>query len=369
LEPFKNLLGEAAAKSIARALKRADASFDSQAFLKNISKELEPLELKQRMVFLKARLHQVLPSDPKKSFPILVKALKRDDQDELGLSGFQVWPLTRYVAEYGLDSFDLAMKSLQTMTKVFTAEFDIRPFLIHHEDKTLKLLNQWTENPSEHVRRLVSEGTRPLLPWGERLPSFVAKPEKTWHLLEKLKNDPALYVRKSVANHINDHSKNHGDWVVKRLNAWKAEAKRDKDVAWIIRHSTRTLVKKCHKGALELHGIKASPVEIVQTKILNSRIEIGETLRIQIKLLNPSLKDASVILDQELLLLKSNGKHQAKVFKGKKLTLKPKEALSFELLLPIRPVTVRKYYTGKHYWIALLNGAKQKQLEFWLKAS
>lgn len=367
MEPFKNLLNEKAAKNIARALTRADTSFDSRAFLKGIEGALEPLELKQRVVLLKSRLHSVLPSDPNKSFPLLVEALKKDENDEVGLSSFLVWPLTRYVADHGLEQFDLSMKSLRAMTKVFTAEFDIRPFLMHYEQRTLGLLKKWANDPSEDVRRLVSEGTRPLLPWGERLPRFVKDPELTWVLLDSLRNDSSEYVRKSVANHINDHSKNHGDWVVERLKVWHQETERNTHLKWIIRHATRTLVKKGHKGALELHGVKASPIKIVNSKVLSRKIKLGESLRVQVEVFNPSTSSALLILDHEISFLKSNGKHQPKVFKGKKLELNPKETLKIECQIPIRNVTVRKHYPGKQNWSALLNGEKQDSHEFLLE--
>jgi 3-methyladenine DNA glycosylase AlkC len=364
MEPFKNLLNENAVIQICRALKRVDPKFPSEAFLKGIQKELEPLELKQRVILIQSKLSLHLPADRKKSFHVLQGALKQDSEDLVGVSGFLVWPFTQYVMEHGLDDFELSMKALHSMTQVFTAEFAIRPFLIRHEDLTLKRLSEWIDDESEHVRRLVSEGTRPLLPWGQRLPQFIKYPELTWPFLERLKHDSSEYVRKSVANHINDHSKNHGDWVVKKLKKWKKEENLGESVHWIIRHGTRTLVKQGHLGALSLHGVEEIEFKNIKVKLLNKEVRIGEVLEVRFKIRNPLAKKVKVIVDSQILFLKSNGKHSPKVFKGKVLTLEAEESVTLELRIPLKQVTTRKYYVGKQGYVLLINGIRQKELWF-----
>lgn len=358
MEPLKNLLDAKAAERIAVALNRAFPSFSKTEFLRDIKKELEPLELKGRMHLLKSRLEITLPSEPKKSFPILLDAIKQDEEDEEGVSGFLTWPLTEYVAERGLKDFELSMKALHRMTQVFTSEFAIRPFLIHHEPRTLKQLLNWTEDENHHVRRLASEGSRPLLPWGQRLPEFVKNPEKTWPILEALKHDPSKYVQKSVANHINDHSKNHADWVVKRLKPWKKSA--SNSVEWIIRHGTRTLIKKGHAGVLALHGIETVDFENVRIKILTPKVKVGQALEIELGLTNPLKRELRVIVDCQILFLKANGAHIPKVFKGKTVDLAPNEKRKLNLTLPLRSVTTRRYYSGRHGCALLINGSLQK---------
>lgn len=363
MEPFKNKLGEHAAQQIAHAISRAHPKFDQKLFLKNLKQELEPLELKARMILLQQRLQKTLPADPHKSFAILIKSLQKNDSDKIGLSGFLVWPLTHYVTELGLDHFDLSMDALYQMTQVFTAEFAIRPFLIRHPQKTLKQLHTWINDSNEHVRRLVSEGSRPLLPWGQRIPEFVLEPKKTWPLLEVLKLDPSEYVRKSVANHINDHSKNHGDWVVKQLESWNKKHSKHKDVQWIIRHGTRTLVKKGHVQALALHGVNACALDVSQ-KVVTKKVRLGEFLKVQVTLRNTSKAAALVIVDHELLLLKASGRTSPKVFKGAKLTLQSGETRTLDLQVRIKKVTTRKYYAGKQGWTARVNGKVLKPLPF-----
>lgn len=364
MEPFKNLLNAAAAKKIANAVKRGYPDFRSDVFLKNIANELEPLELKQRMILLQERLTKNLPDDQIKSFAILKGALKKHDSDATGLSGFHVWPLTHFVAVNGLEHHALALDALYHMTQVFTAEFAIRPFLIEHEKETLKVLEIWAHDKSDHVRRLVSEGTRPLLPWGQRLPAFVKNPDRTWNLLEKLKSDPSKYVQKSVANHINDHSKNHPDWLVRKLKTWHKEKAAPASIGWIIRHGTRSLVKQGHAGALALHGITPIQFKNVSVKIKTPKVRLGEALEVELKLTNPLKTKVAVVVDCQILLLKANGLHSPKVFKGKKVELAANESQKIALRFPLRPVTTRQYYKGKHGCVLLVNGLTQKQLWF-----
>lgn len=366
-EPFKNWMGAGAAKKIALAISRAHPEFDIARFLKGIGSELEPLELKGRMHLLKQRLIAGLPKEPKDSFPILIAALKQSESDDVGVEGFITWPFTHFVADQGQDDFDLSMQALHRMTQVFTAEFAIRPFFLKQEERTLKQFEKWLSDPSEHVRRLVSEGSRPLLPWGEKLPGFIAAPEKTWRLLERLRNDPSEYVRKSVANHINDHSKNHGDWVIQKLKPWFTESAQDPNLRWIIRHATRTLVKKGHTGALALHGVKRGKIAVLSQKVLTPKISIGGKLRVSIQLRNDESKAAKIILDCEVGFLKANGKQSPKVFKGRTLNLKAGEKVALDIDLPMRKVSTRKYYKGKQGFAFLVNGLRQKSMGFELR--
>lgn len=214
MEPFKNMINEQVAQQTAKAIARNYPDFNQKNFLKGMGEALAHLELKDRVIFQANRLRDFLPADIKKSLKILKGAIKQNEKDAIGLSGFSIWPLTEYVARFGLDEFDLSMEVLKEMTKVFTSEWAVRAFFIHDEKRALKFFKSWVNDKNEHVRRLVSEGSRPLLPWGQKLHSFVKDPMLSWDLLEQLKNDESEYVRKSVANHVNDHSKNHPDILV-----------------------------------------------------------------------------------------------------------------------------------------------------------
>lgn len=366
MEPFKNWLSETAAQKISVAFRVVHPSFDRRKFLAGYGTAIEPLGLKERMHVLKERLYQQLPQDPDDLFPLLVQSLK-SPANPRGLEGFTVWPLTQIIAERGLDHFPLAMESLKAMTRVFTGEFAIRPLIIQHEKKALKLLSQWARDPDPHVRRLVSEGTRPLLPWGQKLPRFAEDPTLTWPLLEVLRLDESAYVRKSVANHINDLAKHHPDFVVKHLLAWQKAAPQHKELQQLIRHATRTLVKRGHGKALELHGVKAAKLTVSRVKIESPNLCLGQTLEVTLTIRNDEMQSVRCVVDHSLSLLRANGQCNEKVFKGCVLTLQAGEKRTINLKLPIKPVTTRRYYTGTHYWSPKVNGASQKPLRFHLQ--
>ena len=364
MEPFKNWLGFKAAERIAQALHRSKPSFSKRDFLAGLEKELAPLELKGRMRLLKSRLKALLPSDPRQSIPHLMEALRQSPEDKVGLAQFEVWPLTQYVADEGQAHFELSMEALKAMTKVFSSEFAIRSFLIQQESKTLAQLQAWTEESNEHVRRLVSEGSRPLLPWGEKLPGFVKDPSKTCQLLEQLRMDPSRYVRKSVANHINDHTKHHADWVIHRLSRWRKDHSQSEEIDWIIRHGTRTLVKKGHSAALRLQGVFPSAIVLNRWRVLTPKVRLGRSLGLEAILHNPGKKSAKAIVDIELQLRGSRDQTRSKVFKGIHRIIEASQMATFRMNIPLKAVTTRRYYSGDQGCRLLVNGCLSAALSF-----
>ena len=367
MEPFKNLFNPTIAEKISIAIKRNYSQFNTKAFLHEIGTALEALELKERVSYISNRLYSFLPQDPQISIPLLVKALKQNSDDSIGIDGFAIWPFTHFISVYGLKEFDLSMSALKEMTKLFTSEFAVRIFFIQDQKRTLKYFKIWQSDESEHVRRLVSEGSRPLLPWGQKLHSFVENPELTWSLLEKLKNDPSEYVRKSVANHINDHSKNHPDYVIDKLLKWHFSKSITPELTWVIKHASRSLIKKGYKKAFILHGVEDSKIKVIDQKIINKKIKLGESLNVLVSLKNLSKKSAAIILDHEIHFLKSNNKHSVKVFKGRKISLNSGEIIHVKMSIPIKFVTTRVYYPGEQFWNIKINGIGQIPQSFSLK--
>ncbi len=211
---FKNWINAGLVARMAKHIEFHYPEFDSKAFNK-LSSQLPALEMKPRMKLICDFLKTHLPEDYTTALDILIAATVKPALKVAPLESFDLWAFTEYVHRYGMKDFDESMKALHEFTQRFTAEFAIRPFLIQEETKTLKVLHMWTQDPNPHVRRLVSEGSRPRLPWGEQLKSFIKNPAPTIELLEKLKYDDELYVRKSVANHLNDISKDHPKLAVK----------------------------------------------------------------------------------------------------------------------------------------------------------
>jgi 3-methyladenine DNA glycosylase AlkC len=180
--------------------------------IKRIKNELLKLELKPRVRLIARELKKTLPSDYRKALKVLMKITR-----EQKLTGFELWPATEFIQAHGLDDIDESLEALYELTQKFTAEFGIRPFINTHGDVIYKKLAKWKSDPSEHVRRWLSEGTRPRLPWGEKLQAAVRDPESGLRILEHLKFDASLYVRKSVGNHLNDIAKDHPELVVETL--------------------------------------------------------------------------------------------------------------------------------------------------------
>jgi 3-methyladenine DNA glycosylase AlkC len=205
-------------------------------------------------------LRQYLPEKFSTAVEILLASLTPPltRTDDLGLAVFFYLPHVCFIAEYGLepkengghDPFEISMQAQYELTKRFSAEFSIRPFLIRQQERTLSRLLDWTSDPDPHVRRLCSEGTRPRLPWATRIPAFIANPDPVFPILEALKCDQSLYVRRSVANHLGDIAKDHPEKVFAICERWLSGA--TSEVKWLIRHALRHPAKKGDKSALQL---------------------------------------------------------------------------------------------------------------------
>jgi 3-methyladenine DNA glycosylase AlkC len=374
MEPFKNLINEKTAKGIELILQKNGIEIDRKKFLKACSSELHALELKARVIFIADLLHEEFEKKKlsyKKIGNALEKAFLQEQIKPSGhIIGFQAWPILEYVAKYGIKELDISQRILKAATVVFTSEFAVRPFLKEYEKDMLDFMFDCSQDKNEHIRRLASEGTRPLLPWGMKLESFVLNPHKTMPILENLKSDESLYVRKSVANHLNDHSKHNSEMVLKVLKKWKKEfaPKHPKhaEVSWIIKHALRTLIKKNHPEAFSLIGIKPSKIDILSASIKKSKIKLGQVLEVEVVLINREKDEVNFVLDHDIHLLKQNGSHNIKCFKGTKGILAKGETKKLTLNIPIKAVTTRKYYSGKHFWCVKINGNLGENLSFQL---
>jgi 3-methyladenine DNA glycosylase AlkC len=240
------------------------------------------------------------------------------------------------------------------MTKRFSSEFGIRFFLLHDAARCMPVLQAWTRDPDEHVRRLVSEGTRPRLPWAMQLPMFIADPSPALPLLEALRDDPSEYVRRSVANHLNDIAKDHPDLVAGLAARWLEGATPQR--AKLVRHACRTLVKKGHPGALAALGHGRPAVRLDGIEVLTPQVHLGEALVFAVSLRSEADGDQELVVDYVIHHRKANGKTSPKVFKWKRLRLGAGEAHGAERRHPIRPITTRVYYGGEHIVELQVNG-------------
>ncbi|MGK0443025.1 MAG: 3-methyladenine DNA glycosylase AlkC [Pseudohongiellaceae bacterium] len=357
MELMKNGLAKPAVKRIAFALSQVNNDFNSAQFIKEAMEDIEALELKERVNHLITILHQHLPSDFTKAARQLKKipTVWNYGSPDDALRGFAAWPIIDYVGVYGLQYPEVAMATLKKLTPLFSAEFAIRPLLLTHPDYCQKLLTQWMEDKDEHVRRLVSEGTRPRLPWGMQLKPRIKDPSPNLPLLNHLKNDCSLYVRRSVANHLNDIAKDHPNKVIEICSEWYPKA--NEEVKWVIKHATRTLVKAGHPEVFSLLGYtKKLSVTKPTLKLENTNIQLGESLRFELTLQSTAKRQQKMVVDFAIHFIKANGQQKAKVFKLKSLELAANESVTLTKNHPIKAITTRKYYAGLHKIEILLNG-------------
>ena len=366
--PMKDGLDVSALKRLARNLHRAHARFPHKAFVRDASQGLANLELKERVQHVIAVLAIHLPDDFERAVNILLKAAQdwdRGDPDD-PLRGFAAWPVIDYVAVYGLQQPEIALPALRQLTGLFSAEFAIRPFITTYPKQTLKTLKEWTDDPDEHVRRLVSEGTRPKLPWASRLPEFERNPKPVLTLLEKLKDDPSEYVRRSVANNLNDIAKDHSDLVIEVCRRWLRKPTPQRE--WIVRHATRTLVKAGHPGVWELLGYATTPqVQFERLQVQQQTFQLGDDLVFTGMLQSKANQSQRLVVDYAIHHMKANGQTKPKVFKLTTLSLAPGEQVKISKRHPFRQITTRQYYAGKHTVEVLVNGQSLAECHFQLK--
>jgi 3-methyladenine DNA glycosylase AlkC len=364
-EPLKNSFGPDVPVRIADMVERVFPEFDRELFLQSALDGYGELELTPRARHISDALAQVLPSDRDRAIRIIVDSLGPEiGWDELtGMESFLFLPYVFFVADHGLDCFETSMRAQYVLTKRFTAEFSIRAFIERYPKETLERLGEWARDPNVHVRRLVSEGTRPRLPWAARLPSFQEDPSPVLELLEVLKDDRDEYVRRSVANNLNDISKDHPELVVEVTSRWWLEASEDRKR--LVRHALRTLVKAGNAGALAVLGFSAdSPIEIRAASCTPDVIEIGEKVRIEVDLENTSDQDAGALIDLRIYFVKANGSTSPKVFKGAELTLEARGVATVRKLISLAQHTTRKHYAGAHRVEVMINGVAHPGAEF-----
>mgnify|MGYP006072488971 CR=1 FL=1 len=258
--PLKNLLGKEAAECLANNMLLVYEDLDAKSFCQLALDSLEQLSIMQRGQQFAKVLHQHLPDHYQTAIDIILASLTAplSKTENNGLAVFFYLPHNSFVAMYcldpsfnqGKDPFEISMKAQYELTKRFSSEFSIRPFLIHEQQRTLTHLVEWTSDNDPHVRRLCSESTRPRLPWAVKIPSFIDDPSPTLTILETLKDDACLYVRRSVANHLSDIAKEHLSLVLDVCQQWLVDASNDR--RWLIRHALRHPAKKGDNNAIKL---------------------------------------------------------------------------------------------------------------------
>ena len=306
------------------------------------------LELKDRIKTVAEKSHEFLPSDYSQTTKILIKAASHLDE-------FHNWILTEYIRIYGVKHFDDSIYALRELTKHGTAEFAIRVFVNNYTDKMIRVFDHWAKDKNHHVRRLAAEGSRPRGVWVEHIDSFKRDPQPVIKLLKKLRADESLYVRKAVANNLNDISKDHPETVIKIASQWKKEKNRHTD--WIIKHGCRSLIKKGYPAVFPLFGFTSKPkIEIEKFKFKKKKIALNDSIEIEFLINSNSSKTQKLAIDYKLHYMKKNGKLLPKVFKISEKNLQPSKSLPIILKHKFKNNSTRKHYAGKHQIELMING-------------
>lgn len=367
---FKHQLGFDRVRSIAEALAAGSSEFDQVAFLSRAGQELEEMELKARVRHVIACLEKTLPQPFPRAISVILAAIELDGNVRQGdariLRGFAAWPLIDYVGEHGLEYRDLSLRAMSDMTERFSAEFAVRPFLDRFPAETLAVLATFATHENEHVRRLVSEGTRPLLPWGMHLTRFRKDPAPVVALLETLKRDSSEYVRRSVANNLNDIAKDHPAVVVEVCARWTGEGVDPR----LIRRALRTLVKRGDRRALAILGFDASlSVEVSAFRLTPRSVREGQTVTIHFEITSAADRTQRLNVDYAVHFVKANGGRSAKVFKLGVFELQPGQGRTVRKKHSMKRVTTRVHYPGTHTVELLVNGNSLASADFELESS
>lgn len=361
-EPFKNLINPALVRACGEHLQRAWRDFDRRSFERRALAGLDALEMKARAMQIADALEATLPPDFDRAAGIIESALAPaatgDELDfaitDAGLAGWIGWPLGEFIARRGQAAPARGLQALHALTQRFTGEFAIRPYLVNHFDLSLRTLARWQHDPSPHVRRLVSEGSRPRLPWGLQIKALIADPTPTLPLLRTLQDDGSEYVRRSVANHLNDIAKDHPGVVADWLDAHLPGATPERRA--LLRHASRTLVKKGDPRVLTAWGLGQAFKGEAEFSVSPKRVAVGGGVVLSLTLRSTSGKPQTLAIDYVVHHVKANGSTSPKVFKGWQLVLAPRESRMLAKKHSLRPITTRVYHPGEHRVDVQVNG-------------
>ncbi len=373
-EAFKNWINVDVISGVAAHFIKHNPRFDQQGFVALASDNLDALELKARMAQVTQAMIEYLPEDFERAGKIILNSLGPplgDDlsagkTDDLGIGGWVVICMADYVALQGHDHFALSMELLKALTQRATSEFSVRAFLLSSKkEQTLAMLSDWASDTNPHVRRLVSEGTRPRLPWATQLPDFIKDPAPVLSLLEQLKDDDSEYVRRSVANNLNDIAKDHPDRVAEIAQKWMKGASVNRQR--LVKHACRTLVKNGHKKTLRVLGYGPPKLEPVDIENNTSKLQLGQALEFTVSLRSKSTRSQSLVIDYAIHHQKANGTLSPKVFKWKTISLSPAKEVVISKKHAIKKITTRKYYAGEHKLELIINGVSMCIVDFELE--
>ena len=359
-ELLKNKYNEESIRELASRIQAVYHPFQADDFVRGVMDGTwESLELKARMRQIAVNLGNYLPADYGQALGVLDQVAAGYPE---GFNDFTLMCFPDFVEVYGQDErhWDLSMAALERYTVFSSSEFAVRPFIINHEARMMEQMSAWARHANEHVRRLASEGCRPRLPWGQALPRFQKDPSPVLAILEQLKADPSLYVRKSVANNLNDISKNHPELVARIARDWYG---RDERTDWIVKHGCRTLLKKGNREVMDLFGFSdPGSVKVYGFALGAASVAIGQELAFSFTVETEAA--AKVRLEYGVDYQKANGRRNRKIFQISELSLKERTKKAYTKIHSFADVSTRKHYPGVHSVTLIVNGTERGTRDF-----
>lgn len=338
----------------ADVLKKQYSKFEKKKFTKLIfDNNFDNIELMAKMHHVTESLRPVLPVSDPKGLTVLTKVAPK-------VKGFEAICLPDFVEKYGLDNWDESLKALALFTKYSTSEFAIRPFIIKNEKKAMAFMKSKAKDKDKNVRRFASEGCRPRLPWAMALPNLKKDPSSIIPILEILKNDESEFVRRSVANNLNDISKDHPNLILKLCKKWSGESEK---TDWIIKHACRTLLKSGNSSAMRLFGFgDPKNISITNLKLDKKKIKIGQKIEFSYQLDVDGNKKSKIRLEYIITFAKANNKYSKKVFKISEKIYAP-DKYDLTKNHSFANLSTRKHYPGKHQIAIIVNGVEKTKID------
>jgi len=359
---IKNIYSRSFFEKFATVVAEVLADFNREKFMASIFiPEFEHMEWKQRMKHTTAVLHEFLPKEFPAAVGIIEKIIEKLRQKSSGEDALVYMFFPDYIETYGLDDFKTSVKALEFVTQFISCEFAVRPFIIKYGDLMMVEMQRWSRHPSHKVRRFASEGSRPRLPWAMAIPALKTNPSAVLPILENLKNDPSEYVRRSVANNLNDIAKDHPGVVLAIAGKWKGGTK---ETDAIVKHGSRTLLKQGHLDILKHFGLDHSNIAVADFEIVTPRIAVGSHLHFTFRLANQNKESRTVRIEYAIHYLKANGSLSKKMFKISERVLMPDQLLNIDRKQSFKPITTKRFYPGLHRVSIVVNGKEGEAKDF-----
>jgi 3-methyladenine DNA glycosylase AlkC len=332
---------------LATEIAKVYPSFDRTRFFERVcDDQWDGLELKARMRHVSEALGQTLPTDYRQALAILLKI-------ECHFENFDHLLFADFVERFGVDDFDASMPALEVFTRT-SAEFAVRPFIRRYPERAIAHMLAWTGHESEKVRRLASEGCRPRLPWGTALEELKHDPSPILPILERLKDDPSDFVRRSVANNIGDIAKDHPELAIAIGERWIAES--GSRTAWM-KHALRDLLKKGNRRALHLFGVGTGAlVKVDRLSVTPKRVPVGGAATLRVVLHSTAKRAQRLRLEYAMTYARPGGRTGRKVFKIADVNLAAGAYLDLSRKLSFVDRSIRRHYTGRHAATLIVNG-------------